>query len=215
VKLTIRKFYRAGGASTQFNGVSPDIELPSVRSYWDVGERSMEYPLPWDEVPSANPQNLNRVAPYLAALHEKSARRIAADKDFDYIREDIEEYKKSQDDKSVSLNEAARIAEKQTSDAREEARKKERQARSKSGEKVYEITLKNVDAPGLQPPVVKTNTPPASHLEIDPFGEPEDAVAAEAQGQDPTLDEAKRILADYADALTAATPQISAVLPVK
>lgn len=211
VKLTIRKFYRAGGASTQSNGVASDIELPSVLSYYDIGERSMEYALPWDEVPSANPQNLNRVAPYLAGLREKSSRRVAKDKDFDYIREDIDEYKKSQEDKSVSLNEAARIAEKQVSDARQEARKSERQARPKIGEKVYEITLKNVDAPELQPPVVKTNIMTAARTDIDPTDElPEPALPA-SLAQDPTLEEALRILADYADAMRDVTPKVSAV----
>ena len=213
-KMPVKKFYRAGGASTQINGVTSDIELPSVLSYYDIGERSMEYPLPWDEVPSANPQNLNRVAPYLADLREKSARRIASEKEFEYIRQDIEEYKKSQEDKSVSLNEPARIAEKKTADARQEARKKERLARAKSGE----ITLKNVDVAGLQPPVVKTNATAAASVEIDPFADPDDSIALDASAQDPALEEAKRILADYADALTAKPPQVfsaqTAVAPV-
>ncbi len=206
LKMTIRKFYRAGGASTQLKGVIPDIELPSVLSYWDVGEAALEYPMPWDEVPSADPENLNRVKPYLASLQKRSAQRLESDKDFAYICEDIEQYKKSLTDKSVSLNEAARLKEKKENEARQEARKKERLSRSKSVEKVYEITLKNVESPELMPPVVKTNALAAALS--DPFDLPDDLPSGDSKAADPNMEETKRILVDYVSALT--HPQISA-----
>ena len=54
LKITIRKFYRVSGASTQLKGVVPDIILPDVWNYDDdIGETSLENPLPWDTVPSA------------------------------------------------------------------------------------------------------------------------------------------------------------------
>lgn len=200
LKLTIRKFYRAGGSSTQLEGVIPDIELPSIRSYLDVSERSMENALQWDTVSSADFEKLNRVKPYLAELQKRSAQRLQTDKDFSYVKEDIEEYKKTLEDKSVSLNEKERLAEKKKTEARLEDRKKERASRPKSDEKVYEITLKNIGLAELQPPVVKTNgVAAAARLEMPELNDEEAAV--DPKMPDATLDEARRILEDYAIAL--------------
>lgn len=213
LKMTIRKFYRAGGSSTQLKGVTPDIELPSVLSYWEVGEGSLEYPMPWDEVPTADFEKLNRVKPYLSALQTNSAQRVASDKEFGFIREDIEHYKKSQADKSVSLNETERLTEKKENEAKLEERKKDRLARAKSNEKVYEITLKNVNSPELLPPTVKTNSL-ATTLHPDPLElTDEPPTPGDAKAPDPTLEETKRILADYVVALS--KNQITASAPVK
>src|SRR5581483_11281334 len=81
LRLTIKKFYRAGGSSTQLKGVPADIEIPSVTSYLDVGESALDNPLPWDVVPSANPENLNRVKPYLDDLKKMAANRQQTNKD--------------------------------------------------------------------------------------------------------------------------------------
>ena len=200
LKITIKKFYRAGGVSTQFNGVVSDIELPSIWNYDtdEVGESALPNALPCDEVTSANPDNLNKVRPYLAELQQRSRQRVAASKDFAYIQQDITEFLKQQADKSVSLNLAERQAEQKTKMARWESIKKERLSRPKSEEKVFEITLQNVGLAQLQPPPVKTNSvvePPV--LGEDSDADPDsDAAAAEAV-IDPTLEEAKHILADY------------------
>ncbi len=66
-------------------------------------------------------------------------------------------YKKLMADKSASLNEEVRLKEKKENEQRVEARKKERQARHEAEDKVYEITLKQADLPGLPPPVARTN----------------------------------------------------------
>jgi carboxyl-terminal processing protease len=197
LKVTIKKFYRAGGASTQSNGVISDIILPSDLNYAEVGESSLPNPLPWDEISSANDlPDLNLVKPYLPELLKRSLNRRETDKDFAYLQEDIDEYRKTLADKSVSLNEAERLAEQRATDARQEARKKERAARPKSGEKVYEITMKNVDLPGLQPPEVKPKPAPGPDEDADP------TQAAPAAGEDPAatdvaLTETRRIMADY------------------
>jgi len=200
LKITIKKFYRAGGVSTQFNGVVSDIELPSIWNYDtdEVGESALPNALPCDEVTSANPENLNRVRPYLAELQARSRQRVAASKDFAYIQQDITEFLKQQADRSLSLNLAERQAEQKTKTARFEAIKKERLSRPKPDEKVFEITLQNIGLAQLQPPPVKTNSvaeQPALGDESDPDPDA-DAAAAEAV-IDPTLEEAKHILADY------------------
>ena len=158
LKLTIKKFYRASGASTQLKGVVPDIVLPSIfNESKEIGEQALENPLPWDTIASAKYEHLNLVEPYLPELRKRSSQRIATDKDFAYIREDIELFKKQQADKTVSLNERQRLQEKEEADTRQKARDKERLARSEPVEKVYEITLKRALLPGLPPPLAKTN----------------------------------------------------------
>jgi len=119
LKLTIKKFYRASGASTQLKGVVPDIILPSILSESkDIGEAALENPLPWDTIRSAKFDKVNMVEPYLGELRKRSSERVATDKEFSYIRQDIEFFKKQQADKTISLNEKVRLKEKEEADAR-------------------------------------------------------------------------------------------------
>ncbi len=156
LKLTTRKFYRASGSSTQLKGVVPDIILPSVNDYYpEVGESSLENPLPWDTIDSASYEKLNRVQPYLTELEKRSSRRVAGEKDYAYVREDIEKIKKIVADKTVSLNELQRLKEKEAEDVRAKAREQELKSRNHSDETVYPITLKDADLPGLPPPFKK------------------------------------------------------------
>ncbi len=198
LKITIRKFYRASGSSTQLKGVTPDIVLPSLNNYAEVGEASLENPLAWDEIPGAKFERLNRIQPILPELKKRSDQRLTSDKDFAYLQEDIEIYKKFLADKSVSLNEEARRKEKKENEERVEARKKERKLRPEPEEKVHELTLKQVDLPGLPPPAAQTNEvgkvdSPGAAL----TGEDDDAETDEKSPPlDVTLKEAKRILLD-------------------
>jgi carboxyl-terminal processing protease len=197
IKVTIKKFYRAGGASTQSNGVASDIVLPSELNYAEVGENALPNPLPWDEISSADGlPDFNLVKPYLPELLKRSLNRRQTDKDFAYLQEDIDEYRKTLADKSVSLDEAERLSEQRTNEARQEARKKERASRPKSGEAVYEITMKNVDLAGLRAPEVKPKPAPAAADNADPLDAATAAVEDPAAA-DPALTETRRIMADY------------------
>lgn len=149
VKLTIRKFYLPSGASTQLKGITPDIILPSVNNHADVGEAELENPLPWDPIAAADYVKLNRVRPHLSELKKRSEARVAASKDFSYVREDIERYKQLKADRTVSLNEEQRRREKQEIEARLEARRKEIQARAGTGPKTWQFTLAEAKQPGL------------------------------------------------------------------
>jgi len=157
LKVTIRKFYRASGASTQLKGVTPDIVLPSVNNYIEVGEASLENPLEWDTIPAVNYEKVNRVEPYLGELKKSSDQRMAQDPDFSYLRDEIERFKKLQAEKSVSLNEAVRLKEKKESDERVRARKKQLASRPEPPGRTYDITLKLAEQPGLPPPTIRTN----------------------------------------------------------
>ena len=53
VKITMQKFYRISGGATQLKGVVPDVTLPDVYAYIDMGEKDLDYPMPWDEISKA------------------------------------------------------------------------------------------------------------------------------------------------------------------
>ena len=171
---------------------------------------------------SSDLEPLNRVEPVLADLKRRSEKRLGADPDFAYVREEIERYKKSVAEKTVSLNEAKRLKEKQELEARTQARKKELAARAEPPGKTYEITLKLANEPGLPPPLTRTNAvavagaksggqsgasaPHAAAGQVAQAGETpvvpkgEDGEEAEddkTPAVDYVLDETKRILLDY------------------
>jgi carboxyl-terminal processing protease len=199
LKITKAKFYRASGASTQLKGVTSDIVLPSKLNYMkDIGESSLENALGHDKIPPAKYEPFNLTGPFLAELLRLSSERVATNQDFAYIREDIEQFRKLQAENSVSLNEQVRIEEWEEEDARQRARDQERLARRDQEPVVYELTLKQVDLPGLPPPVEKTNnatakiegaTTPAGHDEETP------------PVVDAPLEETERILVDYINLL--------------
>jgi carboxyl-terminal processing protease len=212
LKLTIKEFFRPSGMSTQLKGVIPDIVLPSVANESkDIGESALDNPLPPDTIPSRKYDRFNLVEPFLAELRRRSAERVATDKEFDYVREDIELFKKRQADKTISLNQQQRLKEQEENEARQKARDKERLARPELQQKVYEITLKLVDQPGLPPPVARTNATLAklSHPVTSPSGAATNSAAApggenademDAEKPPPTdtpLVEAEHILLDY------------------
>jgi hypothetical protein len=144
---------------------------------------------------------MNRVEPVLAELREQSTKRTASDRDFSYLQEDIETYKKYLADKTVSLNEETRRKEKKENEDRLEARKKERLAREETSEKVYELTLKDVDLAGLPAPGPRTNDVSRTESETA-LAEPDDGDESTADKLPPldiTLKEAKRILLDLID----------------
>ena len=179
-------------------GVIPDLVLPSLNNYAEVGEASLENALSWDTIESAKYEKLNRIQPILPEVRKRSDARVAADRDFSYLQEDILLYKKLMADKTASLNEEVRLKEKKENEQRVEARKKERQARHEAEDKVYEITLKQADLPGLPPPFARTNdlakseTPADANKTGDDEEDPEDKTPE----VDVTLKETKRILLD-------------------
>ena len=199
LKVTIRKFYRPSGASTQLKGVAADIALPSLSDAAEVGETELKDPLPWDHIPPSDFAREDHVSPFRRELRARSAARVAGDPDFAYMREDIAQLKRRLAAKTVSLNEADRRQEKAEAKAREESRSRERAARKESQPTSYEITLKNADIPGLPAPTA-TASSTAAKLPRFPAHETEEAEASIPQS-DPILRESERILADYATML--------------
>lgn len=191
LKLTIKKFFRPSGMSTQLKGVVPDIILPSVANESkDIGESALDNPLPWDTIPNAQYDRFNLVEPYLPELRKRCAGRIAADKEYGYVREDINLFRKQQADKTLSLNMRQRLKEQEEAEARQKARNRERLARQEPVEKVYELTLQQAALPGLPPPVARTNATTAASSA--PAGAGTNATtAASTRGPDDVDDQAE------------------------
>jgi carboxyl-terminal processing protease len=212
LKITIRKFYRPSGSSTQLKGVIPDIILPSPNNEAEIGEASLENPLQWDTIPSAKYEKLDRIAPILDELRKRSEKRVMMNKDFDYLREEIERYKKLVAEKTVSLSEEQRLKEKKEAETRSKARKKELTSRGEPPGKIYDLTLKLAEQPGLPPPTAKTNSVASVEKKPAPDQDPdldEDVADDQVPAVDITLDEAKRILTDLV-ALTAEQKAVAA-----
>jgi carboxyl-terminal processing protease len=224
VKITIRKFYRVSGASTQLKGVTPDIVLPdTLNASTDIGESSLPDALPWDTIPKEDYTQLNLVytrlnlvEPYLSQLRKLSDERVATNQDFIYIRQDIAQFKKLQADKTASLNEQEQLKQAQQNALRQKAREAERNARQAPNEKIYEITLEHVNDSGMPPllwptntTVTPTNSTTAPSRKVSaprlrnnrspsPAAVPlAGSVSANAPPTDPWLDETEHILEDY------------------
>jgi carboxyl-terminal processing protease len=107
LKLTIQQFYRANGDSTQINGVSPDVHLPSVRDYFDYGEGKMDNALKFEKVPELPHDNYNKISPELVTLlNDRSAQRRKTDPKFQKQDERIKQLLERKARHSIALNEA-------------------------------------------------------------------------------------------------------------
>ena len=104
LNVTIGKYYRVTGESTQDRGVTPDISLPSLIDASEVGESTRDRALPWDRIEPASFKvegDLKGLATQLQRLHEE---RTAGSADFRYLREDIAAVDAIRSQKTLSLN---------------------------------------------------------------------------------------------------------------
>ncbi len=102
LKVTIQKFYRVNGGSTQLNGVNSDVALPDRYTYMDFGERDQKKPLVWDKIAEAKYQPWNNYD-NLKEVILKSNYRVANNPHFNLIDENAKWLKKNQDETTVSL----------------------------------------------------------------------------------------------------------------
>ena len=93
IKVTISKFYRASGASTQMRGVLSDVVLPAVSELYEIGEKYYDYALLWDGVPEVPHRSFKMTKPYLAALKANSETRVKRDSDFKKVFDAMKDYK--------------------------------------------------------------------------------------------------------------------------
>ena len=103
LKMTIQKFYRINGGSTQVEGVYSDIAMPTRFSYMSYGERDLEGALKWDKVPQANYKPINSYINFSDVV-TSSIERINNDPKFQLIDEYAKWLKNEQEDSTYSLN---------------------------------------------------------------------------------------------------------------
>jgi len=134
LKLTIAKYYRINGGSTQNLGVVPDIIFPSYVDADEFGESSEISALEWDQIDPTDYQlygSLNQMIPELISLSEM---RRNNEIEFQFLVEDINKYKESLNEEYISLNSELRTAEKEADEEKEFQRENER--REKKGLKL-------------------------------------------------------------------------------
>ena len=156
LKVTIQKFYRIAGGSTQLKGVIPDIILPSYRDEMETGEGSLPNALEHDAIRKMKYSLFEHVAP-IEKLRGLSATRINGEKEFQYINDDNERFRNAKEKNEISLNLKKRLAENKEDKQRRTARNAERKklfaqinAQEKGRYKVARLTLDNVAAKELK-----------------------------------------------------------------
>ena len=103
IKLTTAKFYRVNGGSTQHVGVTPDISFPSRYNFMEIGESKQKNSLLWDQINSVNYSSVdgNRLLPELSVRHDV---RLTNDSDYKVFLEELSEFEKMRNVKTISLN---------------------------------------------------------------------------------------------------------------
>ncbi|WP_165557530.1 carboxy terminal-processing peptidase [Pseudomonas sp. BGI-2] len=110
LKLTLAKFYRVSGQSTQHQGVLPDIDYPSIIDTKEIGESALPEAMPWDTIRAAIKPAVDPFKPYIAQLKSEHDLRSTKDAEFVFIRDKLALAQKLMAEKTVSLNEADRRA---------------------------------------------------------------------------------------------------------
>ena len=102
LKMTVQKFYRINGGSTQLKGVSSDVVIPSRYAYMEIGERDEDNPLGWDKINPADYQTLDYYSNFDTVVSQASE-RIKDNSQFNLIDQSAKWLKQSQDDVKVYL----------------------------------------------------------------------------------------------------------------
>ncbi|MGA9332688.1 MAG: carboxy terminal-processing peptidase [Rudaea sp.] len=122
LKMTIQQFFRVDGSSTQLRGVTPDIAFPITGDFAQNGEQTNDNALPWAAVPAADftpTSNLKTIVPMLVARHDA---RVARQSSWLAYEADVSDARKLRAEKSISLNESVRRAERDEQEAKRKQR---------------------------------------------------------------------------------------------
>ncbi|VAX26198.1 Tail-specific protease precursor [hydrothermal vent metagenome] len=126
LKITVAKFYRITGSSTQLLGVMPDVQFPSFPRD-EFGEASEPSALPWDQIAPTEYQIYGDIEFDVPKLKEEHEKRIKDNFEFQYLKEDIKSYIIRKKKVEYSLNEKVRAKEREEFEKKKEERKKERE----------------------------------------------------------------------------------------
>ena len=128
INLTMAKFYRVNGSSTQNKGVVPDIEFPTVFPKDKFGESSEPRALPWDTIAPSKfipVSNLEDVKRKLISMHDE---RMKTSFGYKNLLEDIEEFAKREAETSITLNEEQLKKERDVQESKSLQRENQRRA---------------------------------------------------------------------------------------
>lgn len=196
VKLTIAQFFRVSGSSTQHKGVVPDLAFPASVDATEFGESTYDNALPWTRIAAVPHTQYGNFAPLLPRLEALHATRIAADREFQWWNEDVEQFRAEKAKKYISLNETERRTERE----RQETQRRQRQATRK------ELGL------DLDPLADDSDDDGLTGNERDIVKDAAREKAAEKR-PDPLLRESASILADAVNLLETDRPLSAQVLP--
>ena len=145
LKLTLAKFYRVSGQSTQHQGVLPDIDYPSIIDTKEIGESALPEAMPWDTIRPAIKPAVDPFKPFLAQLKASHDMRTAKDAEFVYIRDRLHLTEELMNEKTVSLNEVERRAQHTDIETRQLALENTRR-KAKGEEPLKELKKEDEDA---------------------------------------------------------------------
>ncbi|MEP7244777.1 MAG: carboxy terminal-processing peptidase [Gammaproteobacteria bacterium] len=126
--VTIGKFYRVTGESTQHRGVEPDVPLPSAIDMKEVGESALDSALPWDRIAGVPFRVDSRAETTIPVLSTEEDQRAQRDPDYRWLVANIAAIDTLREQKTVSLNLAARKEERTQLDTQRLARENSRRA---------------------------------------------------------------------------------------
>lgn len=157
LKVTIQKFYRVAGGSTQNKGVVSDIIIPTPSAAFEIGESKLEYPLPYDEIPACKDyKKSDALVKIMPELKKRSAERVAKDPDFQLLNQEIARTKKILDENKLSLNKKVRQDEIGEQEAWRKKTNEERKTRyteisklDKEKYNLFRLTLEDLASPTL------------------------------------------------------------------
>ncbi len=124
LKLTIAQFFRVNGGTTQLRGVKPEISFPSFADEDNLGEAGFDNALPWVKIKAADYAPLGNVKTFLPALQMRHEARVKANREFQFLKEDVAEVSLQRKKNLISLNEAERRTEREAQEAKLASREK-------------------------------------------------------------------------------------------
>ena len=190
LKMTVAQFFRVNGGTTQLRGVTPDLAFPSFADPDNYGESSFENALPWVQIKPAEYDTLGDMKDLVPLLQVRHEMRVAKNKEFQFLVDDIKEFSALREKKLISLNEAERKKERDVQEEKVKSREKLRlQDKLASKDK----TEKTAEKPALQDDGLQANERSLSS-ELA-------AEKARKEAKDVLLDEAANILGDAVDLL--------------
>ncbi len=118
INLTMAKFYRVNGSSTQHKGVMPDVVFPSIYPLDKIGEDTEPSALPWDVIPKSNFTPVADLSALKTQLVNRHKERMAKSVDYKLLVQDIADMEKRDKENSVVLNQAKLKAERDSLEAK-------------------------------------------------------------------------------------------------